>query len=64
MFHSRMGYRAREIFSLVWLSIELIFYIEILLYIAADIQSKKPFGAIAAPQPIQYIIIVSWWQHH
>jgi hypothetical protein len=48
-----MGYiGAREIFSLVWLSIEPIFYIEILLHIIADIQSKRTFGAIVAPQPI------------
>jgi hypothetical protein len=39
-------------FSLVWLSIELIFYTEILLFITEDIQSKRPFGAIVAPQPL------------
>jgi hypothetical protein len=32
--------------------IELIFYIEILLYITADIESKRRFGAIVALQPI------------
>jgi hypothetical protein len=49
---SENGVGAREIFSLVWLSIKLIFYIEILLYITADIKSKRPFGAIVAPQPL------------
>jgi hypothetical protein len=31
---------AREIFHLVWISIKLIFYIEILLYITAGIQAR------------------------
>jgi hypothetical protein len=65
MFHPRMG-RAREIFSLVWqLAIyraNILYTVEILPYITADIQSKRPYGAIIAPTT--FIIIVIWWQHH
>jgi hypothetical protein len=59
MFHPRMGRGEGEFFF--GLAIELIFYIEILLYITADIQSKRPRRDSS---PTTYIIIVSWWQHH
>jgi hypothetical protein len=63
MFHQRMGWGRGRFFLWFGYPIELIFYIEALLYITADIQSKRPFGAIVA-LPTTYIIIVSCWQHH
>jgi hypothetical protein len=53
---------AREIFSLVWLSIELIFNIEILTYLTADNPKQEAFWRDSSPTI--YIIIGSWWQHH
>jgi hypothetical protein len=38
----------KDDFFFFLLSFELIFYIDILLYITADKQSKRPFGAIVA----------------
>jgi hypothetical protein len=44
MFHPRMGKGRGRFFIWFGYPIELIFYIEILLYITADIQSKRPLA--------------------
>jgi hypothetical protein len=46
------GVGVREIFGMVWGSIEIIISLENLLYITADIQSVRHFGQIVTPQPI------------
>jgi hypothetical protein len=58
---SENGVWTREIFSLVWLSIELLFYIEILLYVYNSRHPKQEaFWRDSSPSTY----IVRWWQHH
>jgi hypothetical protein len=47
------GVRARKIFGMVCISIEILLYLENLMYITADIHGMRHLGLIVAPQPIK-----------
>jgi hypothetical protein len=49
---SENGVGVKEIFGMVWGSIEIIISLENSLYITADIHSIRHFGPIITPKPI------------